>query len=86
MLSVPAIYENGKITLLETIPNVHRARVIVTILEEWPMATSEAIDEPSPQSWLGALRHTLVGELGDLVSPIEENWQDWEVLSDELPA
>lgn len=34
MLSVNAIYENGQITLLEKIPSVKRAKVIITILEE----------------------------------------------------
>ncbi len=34
MLSVKAMYENGKVTLLERIPGIRRARVIVTVLEE----------------------------------------------------
>ncbi len=34
MLSVKAMYEDGKITLLEKIPHIRRARVIVTVLEE----------------------------------------------------
>jgi len=34
MLSVNAIYENGQITLLEKIPSIKRAKVIITILEE----------------------------------------------------
>jgi predicted DNA-binding antitoxin AbrB/MazE fold protein len=34
MLSINAIYENGQITLLEKIPSVKRAKVIITILEE----------------------------------------------------
>lgn len=41
MLSVNAIYEDGRITLLEKIPRVRRARVIVTVLEE---------DEPIEQN------------------------------------
>ena len=34
MLSVNAIYEDGKVTLLEQIPRVKRARAIVTLLDE----------------------------------------------------
>jgi len=34
MFSVKAMYENGQVTLLEKIPNVRRAKVIVTVLEE----------------------------------------------------
>ncbi|MBK1699599.1 hypothetical protein [Thiococcus pfennigii] len=49
MLSVNAIYENGKVTLLEDIPEIQRARVIVTVLEELKPTTeagdSSAFDE-----------------------------------------
>jgi hypothetical protein len=79
MISVPGIYKNGKITLLEEIPHVQEARVIVTVLEAWPEAESPAA-EPEAGAWLGSMSHTLVGELGDLVSPLEETWSDWEVL------
>lgn len=79
MVSVPGIYEDGKITLLEEIPNVRQARVIVTVLEDWPTVTPPTNDE-SAGSWLGSMRHTLSGELGDIVSPLEETWDDWEVL------
>lgn len=41
MLSVKAIYEDGKITLLEKIPSVKRAKVIVTILEEEELVSQE---------------------------------------------
>jgi len=34
MLSVKGIYEDGQVKLLEQIPSVKQARVIVTILEE----------------------------------------------------
>ncbi|MFN8490289.1 MAG: hypothetical protein U0350_22065 [Caldilineaceae bacterium] len=81
MLSVPALYENGKIILLEAIPHLQRARLIVTVLEELPEASP--IEQPkqvSPDSWLGSMSHTIVGEIGDLVSPLEDTWADWEVL------
>ena len=42
MLSVKAIYENGKVTLLEKIPRIRRAKVIVTILEEDELIEQEA--------------------------------------------
>jgi hypothetical protein len=78
MISVPGIYENGKITLLEEIPHIQQARVIVTVLEPWP--EPEPTTDPKPRMWLGSMRHTLIGELGDLVSPMEDTWADWEVL------
>jgi hypothetical protein len=80
MLSVPGIYENGKITLLEEIPNVQMARVIITVLEEWPATKPPANGKQPAGSWLGSLSHTVIGEIGDIVSPLEETWDDWGVL------
>lgn len=34
MLSVKGVYENGQVTLIEPIPNKHKARVIVTIIDD----------------------------------------------------
>jgi hypothetical protein len=42
MISVRAIYENGKITLLEKIPGIKKAKVIVTILEDEETIEQEA--------------------------------------------
>jgi hypothetical protein len=81
MLSVPGIYENGKITLLEEIPNVQQARVIITVLEEWPATKPPANGKLPAGSWLGAFAHT-AQIVGDIVAPLEETWQDWEVLRD----
>jgi hypothetical protein len=36
MIAVPGIYDNGKIILLEQIPNFRRARGVITVLEELP--------------------------------------------------
>jgi hypothetical protein len=80
MIAVPGIYENGKIILLEQIPNIRRARVVVTVLEEWPDETPPNGADQEPGSWVGSMRHTLTGEIGDIVSPLEETWSDWEVL------
>lgn len=80
MLSVPAIYEDGKLTLLEKIPHVQRARAIVTILEEWPPEEQTHDDAPLEVNWLGSLHHTLTGEIGDIISPPHETWNDWEIL------
>lgn len=52
MLSVNAIYEDGRITLLEKIPRVRRARVIVTVLEE---------DEPIEQNINISLFDDMIG-------------------------
>ncbi|MCX6044557.1 MAG: hypothetical protein NT075_05545 [Chloroflexi bacterium] len=77
MLSVPAIYENGKITLLEKIPHLHRARVIVTILEELPSTdTAEHAKQSPAVTWLGSMKHTIVGELGD-----QPPGQSYEIFS-----
>ena len=79
MITVPGIYENGKIILLEQIPNIRRARVVITVLEELPvMSTSEKVEQPGG-NWLGAMSHT-AQIVGDIVSPLEETWDDWEVL------
>lgn len=37
MISVNAIYENGEVRLLEAMPQVERAKVIVTFVEELPV-------------------------------------------------
>ncbi len=42
MLTVEAIYDNGKITLLEK-PRVKKARILITFLDDAPVKT------PSPQ-------------------------------------
>ena len=36
MLSVHALYEDGKVTLLEDLPAVRRARLIVTVIDPIP--------------------------------------------------
>jgi hypothetical protein len=41
MLSVNGVYENGEIRLLEPLPSLKRARVIVTIVEEMEVAEDE---------------------------------------------
>jgi len=42
MLSVNAVYEDGKVTLLEDIPNIKRARLIVTVLPDAPPPAQDA--------------------------------------------
>lgn len=79
MLSVPGIYKNGEVILLEDIPQIQQARVIVTVLEEWPTFSSKAIEEPTTDYWLGTLAHT-AKIIGDIVQPIDETLNDWEVL------
>ncbi|MBF0238049.1 MAG: hypothetical protein HQM12_10110 [SAR324 cluster bacterium] len=74
MISVNGIYENGKVTLLEPLPHVAKARVIVTILEEQP---SLAPQKKSTNSWLGCMRGQLKTK-GDIISPLED--VEWEVL------
>ena len=52
MLSVNAIYEDGTVTLLEKIPRIKRARVIVTVLEE---------DEPIEHNMDASLFDDMIG-------------------------
>jgi hypothetical protein len=79
MLSVPGIYKNGEVILLEEIPQIQQARVIVTVLEEWPNLSSEVTSEPVADHWLGTLAHT-AKIVGDIVHPLNETLPDWEVL------
>lgn len=44
MLSVHAIYEDGKVTLLEQLPEIRRARLIVTVID--PLPTVSAATTP----------------------------------------
>jgi hypothetical protein len=59
---------------------VKRARVIVTILEEWPALEQTGDDAPVKTSQLGSLHYTLSGEIGDIISPLQDSWNDWEIL------
>jgi hypothetical protein len=54
MLSVNAIYENGRVRLLEDIPGVQRARVIVTVVEEFETG-SGTLDASSFDDLIGAV-------------------------------
>ncbi len=42
MISVNAIYEDGKIQLLEDLPQIRRAKVILTVVEELPPSVPNA--------------------------------------------
>lgn len=84
MLSVPGVYQDGSIILLEEIPAITRVRVIVTVLEEWPEPSAivmpqKIVDEQPTKAWLGALANTAT-IIGDIVQPLDETIADWEVL------
>jgi len=49
MLSIPGVYENGQVRLLEPVPNLKRADVIVIIMEEKERIY---IDIPPSEKWL----------------------------------
>lgn len=90
MLSVPGVYQDGSIILLEKIPVITRARVIVTVLEEWPEPSAAVTPlktegEPLTETWLGALANTAT-IVGDIVQPLEETLADWEVLRNRKEA
>lgn len=78
MLSVPGIYKNGEVILLAEIPQIQQARVIVTVLEEWPVFEVD-VKAPAADQWLGSLAHT-AKIVDDIVQPLEETFSDWDVL------
>ena len=43
MVSVHAVYEDGKVTLLEDLPAIRRARLIVTVIDPIPPAAPDPI-------------------------------------------
>ena len=79
MISVPGIFKNGKVTLLRPILNVKQAHVIVTVLEEPSPQIVDNLAELDRACWLGCMAGT-AEIVGDIVSPMEETWNDWEVL------
>jgi hypothetical protein len=54
MLSVHAVYEDGKVTLLEDLPAVRRARLIVTMIDLLPPAATD-LTGPAPTDLLDDL-------------------------------
>lgn len=54
MLSVNAIDEDGRVTLLEEIPGIKQARVIVTVLDEY-QPTDQALDSSLFDDLVGAV-------------------------------
>ncbi|WP_295452784.1 hypothetical protein [uncultured Thiodictyon sp.] len=64
LTSIEGVYENGQVRLLEPLPGVVRARVVVTVLPEpppaWledkpvaPLAGDAVVDHDQPRSELG---------------------------------
>ncbi len=79
MLSVHGIYQNGNVILLEKIPQVKQAKVIVTVLEELPTFASDQSEAVVTEQWLGSLAGT-AQIIGEIVQPIDDALADWEVL------
>ncbi len=69
--SYEAIFENGQVKWLTSEPEVSKARVIVTILED----TTPLVRRRTPPASIAGKGRTL----GDLVSSTIEE-QDWECL------
>jgi hypothetical protein len=69
--SYEAIFENGQVKWLTSEPEVSKARVIVTILED----ITPLVKRRTPPASIAGKGRTL----GDLVSSIIEE-QDWECL------
>ena len=69
--SYEAIFENGQVKWLTSEPEVFKARVIVTILED----TTPSTKRRTPPASIAGKGKTL----GDLVSSLIEE-QDWECL------
>jgi hypothetical protein len=67
-----ATYENGQVKWVDEGPAVESARLIVTVLEETPVAEMKRRSAPPSIAGKGKT-------LGDLVSPIVDE-EDWECL------
>lgn len=79
MLSVPGIYQDGQIILLENIPLIKHAKVIITVLEETQLTEVDQFEPNDSGTWLGAMVGT--GQIiDDIVQPLEDTTDDWEVL------
>ena len=84
MLSVKGIYERGKVILLEPVPHIDKAEVIVTILE--PSLSSQKLTEGttlpftklSPASHLHPLRFLLASEEEKEEEPLMAPFADIE--------
>jgi len=71
--SYEAIYDHGKITWLDTPPDVEQARLIITVVPSPSMPTAEGPKRRRPPEALkGKVRET-----GDIVSSLfsEEEWE-----------
>jgi hypothetical protein len=51
MFSIHALYEDGKVKLLENLPAVRRARLIVTVIDPIPETATDAT-RPAPADLL----------------------------------
>ncbi len=70
MLSVPGIYENGKIRLLEHIPGQGKSDVIITFLEDRKGFSSENLLE-------GLLADLSEEDFRDFSESCQNREQDW---------
>jgi hypothetical protein len=76
LISVYGIYHKGNISLLESFPSEGDSpvQVIVTLLDNSGIHSTGL-----SESWLDAMHGT--GEiLGDIVSPLDPDGDDWEAL------
>ena len=80
MVSVPGVYKDGVVTLLEPIPNIRSANVIVTVMENHPSERETAPGSVANGGWLGAMQGT-AQIVGDIVQPIEDSFDDWQALN-----
>ena len=55
MISVHGVYENGVVKLLDPIPSIHTAKVIVTVLDDVQRNGSLSPKAGQPAAWLGSL-------------------------------
>ena len=79
MLSVHGIYQNGNVILLEKIPQVKQAKVIVTVLEELPTFAPDQPGAVATGQWLGALAGT-AQIIGDIVQPLGQTHPYYSVV------
>jgi hypothetical protein len=77
MISVVGIYKNGAIALLEPIPDVFSAKVIVTVLEE----DSLDLEPMTGENWLGVMQDS-ARIVGDIIEAPPHSDAEWQVYQE----
>ena len=77
MISVAGVYKNGAVALLEPIPDVLSAKVIVTVLED----NSLDMEPMTGENWLGVMQDSAL-IVGDIIKAPPNSVVDWLVYQE----